>query len=308
MTLRSFSLAIHGGAGVIRKELYSGSELKAYRNALKEVVEIGGRILNKGGSAQEAVVACVMKLEDLPMFNAGKGSVFASDGSIEMDACLMCGKTLNAGGVTKVTVIKNPILAAKLVMEKTNHRLIAGKSIEELAREYGLQTEPKEYFITQKRYEQFVKAKQVGKMSLDHGSDSNTVGAVALDTNSNLAAATSTGGMTLKMGGRVSDTSILGAGNYANNETLAISATGTGDEFIRHVSCYDVHAQIIYGNISLEDALRSALDKVKSTGGEGGFIAINKEGDIFMPFNSGGMFRGSMTSEGTVSVGIFADD
>jgi L-asparaginase / beta-aspartyl-peptidase len=220
----------------------------------------------------------------------------------------MCGHTLNSGAVTNVHNVKNPILAAQMVMRYTPHRLISGEHVEELAQIYKLEICDKDYFVTKKRYDQFVKAKKEGIISLEHGNDSNTVGAVARDQNGNLAAATSTGGLTLKHKGRVSDTAILGAGTYANNKTLAISATGTGDEFIRHVAAYDVHAQLQYANLALDKALQNTLDKISKTGGEGGFIAIDKDGNIFMPFNSSGMFRGSIKHNETKQIKIFKEE
>lgn len=286
-------IAIHGGAGLIKKELYSDNQIEEYQKELSRIVELGTRLLVKGETSINVVAAVVSELEDCPLFNAGKGSVFSAEGAIEMDASIMCGKTLACAGVTNITSIRNPILAAKLVMQQTSHRLIAGEGVHQLAQTYGLTMADKEYFFTKHRYDQFLKAKEQGIQSLDHGNDSNTVGAVAIDQQGNLAAATSTGGMNNKLKGRISDSSMIGAGNYANNQTLAISGTGTGDEFIRHVACFDVHAQMLYGNIAIQEALGNTLNKIKASGGQGGFIAIDKNGNIFMPFNSRGMFRAS---------------
>lgn len=293
------SLVIHGGAGAVYPGLYSEDEIKAYNQALQKTLDIGFEVLKNKGSAIDAVTAAVIELENNPLFNAGRGSVLCADGRIQMDAALMCGSTGECGGVTLVENIQNPILAARAVMEKTPHRLFGAKDAENLAKHFGLELKPPEYFRTPKRVEQLEDAKKRNTIELDHDSDnSHTVGAVAVDAKGNLAAATSTGGMTNKKPGRVSDTSIIGAGTYADNQSLAISCTGTGDVFIQNVSSYDAHALMAYKGLGLDEACQQVLEKIKLRGGNGGVIAVNKQGKHFFGFNSGGMFRGVRNSEG----------
>lgn len=299
------SLVIHGGAGSVHPGLYSEDEIKSYEIALQKVLDIGFRVLEQKGSAIDAVTAAVCELEDVPLFNAGRGSVLCADGRIQMDAAIMCGESEGCGGVTLVESIQNPILAARLVMEKTPHRLFGGKDAELLAQKYDLAMKPFDYFCTEKRAEQLKDAQKRNSIELDHDGDSHTVGAVAVDINGNVAAATSTGGMTNKKPGRVSDTSIVGAGTYANNKSLAISCTGTGDVFIQNVSSFDAHALIHYKGMDLDSACQVVLDKVKEKGGNGGLIAVNSQGQHFMGFNSGGMFRGVRNSNGQNSYAIF---
>jgi L-asparaginase / beta-aspartyl-peptidase len=301
------TLAIHGGAGALPKNLYSENEIQSYQSALKESLEAGYSILSQGGSAIDAVVKAVELMEDCPLFNSGRGSVLTSDGRVQMDATLMCGQTTSSGSVTLVESIKNPIKAARLVMKKTPHRLLGGADAEKFAKENGLEIRPKEYFITPKRVEQLHLAQTKGQILLDHDStdNSNTVGAVALDLKGDLAAATSTGGLTNKYPGRVSDSSIVGAGTYANNETLCISATGTGDVFIQNVSCFDAHALMAYKGFDLTESCNEVLKKLASRGGNGGVIALDKKGDYFLGFNSGGMFRALKSSTGIEIVEIF---
>lgn len=304
------ALAIHGGAGAISRDLYSEEEIKEYKEALFHGLRSGYSLLEKGGSAVDVVSQAVKILEDFPIFNAGRGSVLAADGRIQMDASIMCGKTFRCGAVTLVEKVKNPIMAARLVMERTPHRILGGADADRFAFENGLEMEEADYFKTEHRAEQLKEAQERGMIQLDHdpgdgGDNSNTVGAVALDAKGNLAAATSTGGLTNKMPGRVSDSSIIGSGTYANNDTLAISATGTGDVFIQNVSCYDAHALMAYGKVPLAEACDQILSRVHLRDGRGGVIALTRSGEVFMGFNSGGMFRGFKASDGREEVGIF---
>lgn len=300
------ALVIHGGAGAISSDLYSEEELKEYKNTLSRSLQSSYSLLEKGATAIDAVSQAVRILEDCPMFNSGRGSVLCSDGRVQMDASIMCGKTLNCGAVTLVEEVKNPIMAARLVMERTPHRMLGSKDADQFARENGLDMATQDYFKTRRRVDQLIEAQKHGEIKLDHdGDDSHTVGAVALDAKGNLAAATSTGGLTNKMPGRVSDSSIIGAGTFAHNETLAISATGTGDVFIQNVSCYDAHALMAYGKANLSEACSQILAKVHLRDGTGGVIAVTRAGEVFMGFNSGGMFRGAKTSQGREEVEIF---
>lgn len=300
MSNPTYSIAIHGGAGSIDLSQYSENEILEHKNVLGLSLEAGFKSLKDGDTAINAVINAVKILEDSPLFNAGKGSVVGHSGLIEMDASIMCGKTLSVGGATCVKRIKNPIVLAEKIRSGSIHSLLSGDGAEEFAFQSGLTFEDKSYFYVQKRLNQWRKVKDNKDSYLDHSNlATSTVGAVALDINGDLAAATSTGGMTNKLFGRVSDTSIIGAGNYANNKTLAISGTGMGDYFIRNVFCYDVSALMEYQNHSLEKASIIALKKLKDLGGEGGLIAISKTGEIYLGFNSKGMFRGYKTPEKT---------
>lgn len=300
------SLVIHGGAGVLPANVYTSEEIGEYKACLKESLRLGFSVLKDKGSAMDAVVAAVQVLEDSPLFNAGRGSVLNSAGDIQMDASIMCGATGRCGGVTLVEHIKNPILAAKMVMTKTPHRLLGGRDLEALAQKHQLEFEQKNYFKTERRAAQLREAQLEGSILLDHdnGDNSNTVGAVALDHLGNLAAGTSTGGMTNKFPGRISDSSIIGAGTYANNETLAVSGTGTGDVFIQNVSCFDAHALMLYSNLSLTESCNKVLEKLRKAGGHGGLIALNTRGEAFLGFNTGGMFRGLIQDNGRLEVSI----
>ncbi len=284
------ALAIHGGAGLLNPNDYTEKKLDEYFETLKESLIKGHEVLEKGGSAMEAVISSIMVLEDCPLFNAGRGGVFAENGIVELDASIMDGKSLNAGAVTCVHKIKNPILAAKEVLNFSPHVMLSGNGAELFAHKRKLELVENNYFQTNHRLSQLENAKKKNKISLDHSF--GTVGAVAIDQNGDLAAGTSTGGLTNKYYGRVSDTSIIGAGNYANNRTCAISGTGTGDPFIKTVLAYDFSCLIEYKNCSMEMAGEIVLNKLKSVGGHGGIIAIDKNGDIHMDFNSTGMFRG----------------
>jgi len=300
-------LLIHGGAGAIRRENHSEEEMDEYKKALSLSLEQGFRTLSEGRSAEEAVVEAVKVLEDCPLFNSGKGSVLCSDGRVQMDASIMCGQNSDCGAVTLVEQIKNPILMARYVMRHTPHRILGSKDADALARELGFEMESQDYFVTEKSKFHLIEAKKKGLIQLDHdeGDSSQTVGAVALDQNGNLAAATSTGGLTNKFPGRVSDSSIPGAGTFANNKTLAFSATGTGDIFIQNMSGFDAHSQMLYGKASLSEACQSVLEKVKSKGGRGGVLGLTSSGQSFMGFNSLGMFRGMKGSDGSFQIEVF---
>lgn len=300
------SLAIHGGAGIMSRDAFTAQEYEAYRSALSQVLTESYSALEDKMSAVEVVALAVKTLEDCPLFNAGRGSVLDAQGNISMDASIMCGRSLEVGGVADCMRLKNPVLAAKWVMENSPHVVLAGRWLEEYLGERGFELESQDYFRTEKRYEQYKKAKMSGKILMDHWvGDSNTVGAVAKDYSGNLAAATSTGGLTGKFPGRISDTCVVGAGNYANNETCAISGTGTGDVFLRMSFCYDVHAQMLYKSRSIEESGRHSLKTLSRLGGIGGLIAVNKAGEIVMDHNSEGMFCASQQQGAQQIIHIF---
>lgn len=302
-----WSIVVHGGAGTFNPEDYTDAELSDYKKVLTLALEAGAEILKFQGHAIEAVCAAVCVLENSALFNAGKGSVFSHHGKNEMDASVMNGLDLNSGAVSGVERIKNPILAAKAVLDHSEHRFFAGEGAQVFARKYGVASVDPSYFVTGKRWTQMQKNILQNKVSLDHQSKKmGTVGAVAFDGFGNLAAATSTGGLTNKAAGRVSDSSIIGAGTYANNQSIALSATGTGDVFIKLNLAYDVHAQMYYQKVNAKDALANALTKLKEHGGNGGFIGIDKDQNIHMPFISTGMFRGFKTSKGELEIKVFS--
>ena len=296
-------IAIHGGAGTILKAGMTEEKEKLYKQSLHEALVEGWRLIEKGESSVDAVVKAVEILENNPLFNAGKGSVFTNSGNHEMDASVMEGRFLNAGCISSVNNIKNPVLLAKKVMENSNFVYLSGKGAEDFARKQNLIFEKDEYFFTQIRYDQYLKALKEDKTFLDHtvfdGIENNgdekkfgTVGAVALDKAGDLAAATSTGGLTNKKFGRVGDSPVIGSGTYANNNTCAVSCTGEGEFFLRTVCAYDVSAMMEYGKLSLEEACNEIVHrKLVSINGEGGLIAIDKDCNISMPFNSKGMYR-----------------
>ena len=304
-----FALAIHGGAGTIARASLTLPEEKQYRTALEVALTIGYDFLRDGGAALDAVEAAVRSLEDCPLFNAGRGAVFTHDGHHEMDAAIMDGQHRLAGAVAGVRQVQNPIRAARLVMETTEHVLLGYPGADNLAREHGLPLQPVEYFFTQKRYDQLQDAIASGKMQLDHAADPNwkkgTVGAVARDQYGHLAAATSTGGMTNKRYSRIGDTPLIGAGTWADAR-CAISCTGNGEYFIRAVAAYDVACLMEYKDLSLEEACRVVVqDKLAPVGGEGGLIAVDAAGNVTLPFNSEGMYRASRTEGGETLVAIY---
>lgn len=312
--MHNYALAIHGGAGTILKSTMTPEKELAYKNGLQDAIEAGEGILKSGGSAFDAVETAIIKLENNPLFNAGKGAVFTNNGTHEMDASIMNGKDLMAGAVAGVQGVKNPIALARAVMEQSEHVLLTGNGAMEFAKKVNAPFENEEYFFVQLRYDQLQQAKQSNIMILDHTEDKiehgekkfGTVGCVALDLNGNLAAGTSTGGMTNKKFGRVGDSSIIGAGTYANNNTCAISCTGHGELFIRSVVAYDISCLMEYKNLSLKEACDVVvMDKLVKIGGEGGLIALDAKGNIVLPFNSEGMYRASKKQNEDIFIGIY---
>lgn len=323
------ALAIHGGAGTILRSQMTPALEAEYRGGLETALRIGWSILSAGGHSLDAVEATVRSLEDFPLFNAGRGSVFTHEGEVELDAAIMDGRTRRAGGVAFVKNIRNPISLARLVMEQTEHALLAGEGANHFAEQMGVETAPDEYFFTEHRWLQFQEALAAGRVQLDHTVDmrkqddidraetqpfSNspqarpmgTVGAVACDSNGNLAAGTSTGGMTNKKFGRVGDSALIGAGTYAD-ETCAVSCTGHGEFFMLAVSAYDVAARMKYAGQPLEQAAQGAIDYLTSINGEGGLISVDASGKVALPFNSEGMYRGYIEADGKINVEIYGD-
>jgi L-asparaginase / beta-aspartyl-peptidase len=308
------AFAVHGGAGTIDPSQMTPEREKEYRAGLETALKTGYAILQGGGSSLDAVEAAVRTLEDNPHFNAGKGAVFTSAGENELDASIMDGKTQKAGAVASVRRIKNPINLARLVMEKSPHVLLDCAGAEAFAKEQGVELVDPKYFFTQERWDELQKklkgaTKQAGgsgKQFIISDQDSHsTVGAVALDQQGNLAAATSTGGMTNKRPGRIGDSPIIGAGTYANNGTCAISATGDGEYFIRAVVAYEVSALMEYRGLPLQAAAEAAIKKVGDLGGTGGLIAVDRNGEIAMPFNTSGMYRGRVDPTGKFVIEIY---
>lgn len=299
------ALAIHGGAGTILRSQMTPDLESEYRNGLENALRAGWEILEKGGASLDAVEAAVVSLEDFPLFNAGRGSVFTHDGRQEMDASIMDGRNLKAGAVAAVRNIKNPIKLARQVMERTKHILLSGDGAADLAASVGVETATDEYFFTEHRWLQYQEALGAGRVQLDHAKPIGTVGAVACDSNGRLAAATSTGGMTNKKFGRVGDTPLIGAGTYAD-DTCAVSCTGHGEYFILGVSAFDVAARMRYKGLSLADAARETIERQTEIGGEGGLIAVDANGNITLPFNSEGMYRGYVNNRG-MNTAIYSD-
>ncbi len=304
--MKDIILAVHGGAGTISRSSMTPDKEKAYKSALEGALKTGFLLLKDGASALDAVQAAVMSLENCPLFNAGRGSVFTHDGTHEMDAAIMEGKHLKAGAVAGVRNIKNPVLLARNVMDKSEFVLLSGKGAEDFALLNEIPSAEAEYFFDQLRYDQLLESHGTGKTQLDHTDKKfGTVGAVAYDKHGNLAAATSTGGMTNKRFSRIGDSPIIGAGTYANNQTCAISCTGHGEFFIRSVVAYDVSCLMEYKGLSLDDACNLVVNKkLKGIGGEGGLIAVDNLGNVCLPFNSEGMYRGWM-SEKEKNVSIY---
>ncbi len=303
-------IAIHGGAGAITRAAMSAEKEQCYLKALEDIVASGQAILAAGGSALDAVTEAVRLLEECPLFNAGKGAVFTHQGTHELDASIMDGRTLNAGAISCVNHIRNPILTARKVLEVSPHVMFTGVGAENFARDNGQEMVGAEFFFTQERYDQLQRAiaADTGVM-LDHDGAAltdtpsgdpldpdrkfGTVGAVAMDAFGNLAAATSTGGMTNKQAGRVGDSPIIGAGCYASNRTVAVSCTGTGEVFMRTLAAYDVAALMDYAGLTLQQASdKVVMEKLVALGGSGGMIAIDHLGNVALPFNSEGMYRG----------------
>ncbi len=308
--MKNFSIAIHGGAGTLVKGMMTPELETQYKNALQMALDKGYLILEQGKSAVEAVEQAVKVLEDSPLFNAGKGSVFTATETHEMDASIMDGKTLNAGAVSLITGIKNPISLAKDVMEKSEHVFLAGEGAMQFAKLLNYIIETPDYFYDEFRHKQWLEIKDTNSFQLDHSTKKDskfgTVGAVACDQNGNIAAATSTGGMTNKKWGRVGDSPMIGAGNYANNKTCAISCTGSGEFFIRGVVAYDVACLMEHKNMSLEDASNEVINKrILEIKGDGGLIAVDTQGNIAMPFNTEGMYRACKSSNRNDEVSIY---
>lgn len=337
------TLVIHGGAGTITRALMTPEKEKAYQEALNKALDAGYTVLKRGGTALDAVEASVRFMEDSPLFNAGKGAVFTHDGRNELDAAIMDGRTLAAGSLAGVTVVRNPITAARAIMEKSEHVLLTGPGAEQFAREKGLDIVPPSYFYTEARHQQLEKAlaaerkpgtpdqlnapstgpekpekvkikQKAGKPQgavlpetqiFTEGKKYGTVGAVALDQFGNLAAATSTGGMTNKRYGRVGDAPIIGCGTYADNQSCAVSCTGWGEYFIRATVARDIAARMEYGQQPLQQAAQATIDKVAKLGGDGGLIALDRAGNIALPFNSEGMYRAYIRGNGERQVLIY---
>ena len=314
METKKFGLVIHGGAGTIERSNMTPEKEREYRAGLERALKAGYEILKRGGSSLDATEAAVRVLEDDLHFNAGRGSVFTSAGTNEMDAAIMDGKTLAAGAVAVLKHVKNPISFARFVMEKSGHVMMDGEGAEVFAKENGIELVDEKYFFTQERWDALQKIKaaekkhtgSAGKAFIITDQDRHgTVGAVALDKNGNLAAATSTGGTTNKRPGRVGDSPIVGAGTYANNATCAVSATGDGEYFIRASVGHDISAMMEYRGMSLEEAAQAVLDKVAKLGGTGGLIAIDRKGNVALPFNTSGMYRGYVDPNGKFVVEIY---
>lgn len=339
---KNITLVIHGGAGTITRKNMTLEKEKAYRDALNQALQTGYAVLKRGGTSMDAVEATIRVMENSPLFNAGKGAVFTHDGRNELDASVMDGKTLKAGAIAGVTTIKNPISSARRVMDKSEHVMMIGSGAEAFAKAQGMELVDPKYFHTEARWQGLQRALQEEKVQLDHtetpakpapatapkgrnaeppktgaiiddnifieGKKYGTVGCVALDQFGNLAAGTSTGGMTNKRYGRVGDAPIIGAGTYANNATCAVSATGHGEYFIRSVVGYDISALMEYKGLSVKNAADEVvMKKLVERGGEGGVIALDSNGNFAMPFNSEGMYRGYIKADGTSEVLIYKD-
>jgi len=296
-----YAMVIHGGAGTILKKNMTAEKEANYTETLNEALSIGEAILKSGRSSLEAVTETIKFMENSPLFNAGKGAVFTNQGTNELDASIMSGHDKSAGAVGGVTNIKNPILAARALMEKSEHVMMVGKGAEAFSESQGIETIDPSYFKTESRWNSLQKSlekeKTMGSIqSSDSSSKFGTVGAVALDKNGNIVAGTSTGGMTNKRYNRIGDSPIIGAGTYADNNTCGVSCTGHGEYFIRYAVAYDVSAMMEYKNVSLEKAAGTIVnEKLKKAGGSGGLIALDKHGNISMPFNTAGMYRGYVT-------------
>ncbi len=303
-------LAVHGGAGVLTREVVTPSIEQKYLLRLEAALKAGYQVLKSGKSSLDAVVAAIKVLENSPLFNAGKGAVFTHEGRIELDASIMDGSTGRAGAVACVTTIKNPITGARAVMERSPHVLLMGKGADRFARQVGLPVVEPSYFFTQRQWERLKKIlreeRQRGKAAPERQQKFGTVGAVARDIAGNLAAGTSTGGMLNKQFGRVGDSPIIGAGTYASNDTCAVSATGHGEYFMRCVTAYDIAALMKYAKLPLAQAAHQVIHQsLEQAGGKGGVITLDAHGNCAMPFNSEGMYRGCITADGTVAVAIF---
>ncbi|RXJ52534.1 isoaspartyl peptidase/L-asparaginase family protein [Gelidibacter gilvus] len=314
-----FAIVIHGGAGTILRKNMSPEDEAAYNAKLEEAIRVGHDILKNGGSSLDAVEKTINVLENSPLFNAGKGAVFTNAGINELDASIMDGKNLDAGASAGTKTVKNPINLARAVMEKSPHVMLSGEGAEQFAKEQGLEIVDPSYFYTEARFKALerVKASEENETARDKSafydptikdSKFGTVGCVALDKNGNLAAGTSTGGMTNKRWGRIGDAPIIGAGTYANNATCAVSSTGWGEYFIRAMVAHDISALMDYKGMSLQEAAKEVIQKkVPDLGGDGGIIAVDKDGNMVMEFNTEGMYRASMDASGNLTIGIYKD-
>lgn len=303
-------LVIHGGAGTIRRADMSADAEKQYRDALAAALRTGQKILLEGGSSLDAVEATIRVLEDHPLFNAGRGAVFTHDGRNEHDASIMEGATRRAGAVAGVSIIRNPISAARAVMEKSPHVMLSGRGAELFATQQGLEVVDPSYFWTESRWKALSRALQLESAVADVPLEfrSGTVGAVALDRSGNLAAATSTGGMTNKRWGRIGDSPVIGAGTFADNDTCAVSATGHGEYFIRWAVAHEIASLMRYGGRTVGEAARNVVhEQLASAGGDGGVIALDRNGNFALEFNSEGMYRGWIRADGDPNVAIFRD-
>ena len=298
----NFGIAIHGGAGTILKSEMTKEKEQSYRDGLQRSIDTGYSLLEKGASSLEAVEAAIVSMEDNPLFNAGKGAVFNARGQHEMDASIMDGKTLNAGAIAAVRNLKNPIILAHKVLNYSDHVLLIGEGACDFAERHNIEFEKDEYFYDVQRYQQWQSIKDTSSFQLDHSKEKKslgTVGAVALDKHGNLAAGTSTGGMTNKKFGRVGDSPIIGAGNYANNLTCAVSCTGSGEYIMRGMIAYDISCLMRYKNLALDEACRQAIEHLTVLDGDGGVVAIDANGNMAMPFNCEGMYRAYKNMSGT---------
>jgi len=308
-----FAIAIHGGAGTIQRSDFSAEQETAYKQKLAEAVEAGHAVLANGGEAMDAVITAIQVLEASPFFNAGVGAVYTFDGTHELDASIMNGANLAAGAVAGVTTVKSPIALARAVMEQSVHVMLSGNGAEQFAQQQGLELVDNSYFNTEARYQQLLRAKQrlgvadyQAYLALDDQFKYGTVGAVALDKHGNLAAGTSTGGMTAKRWGRVGDAPIIGAGTWADNASCAVSATGHGEYFIRYHVAADICARVKYQGVDIVTAGDTVIHEVLlSAGGTGGVIIIDRQGNVHMPFNTQGMYRAQRIGNQQTEVAIY---
>lgn len=302
-----YAIVIHGGAGVMSKERMNEEVRAEYKAKLNEALQLGEKMLKEGAAATDVVVKVINVMENSPLFNAGKGAVFTHEGVNELDASIMEGNTLNAGAVAGVRDIKNPINAARAVMDKSEHVMLSGAGASEFAKEQGLEIVPNKYFYTERRYQSL---QQLLKRERERREKDNmgTVGCVVLDTHGNLTAGTSTGGMTNKKYGRIGDSPIIGAGTYANNKTCALSCTGHGEYYIRLGFARDISALMEYRRLDVDEACREEIKKLSELGGTGGVIAMDARGNIAMEFNTSGMFRGYIKSSGEKEIAIFKNE
>ncbi len=303
-TPKKYALVLHGGAGVMSEKSMTPEIQSAYIAVLNRALFVGDSVLSAGGTSMDAVVNTIRVMEDSPLFNAGKGAVFTHDGTVELDASVMDGKTLGAGAVAGITDVRNPIMLARTVMEKSEHVFLTGKGASQFAVEQGFKLVPNSYFQTEKRYQQLqelLKKEREAGINDKHG----TVGCVALDHLGNIAAGTSTGGMTNKKYGRIGDAPVIGAGTYANNSTGGFSCTGHGEYYIRLGFSRDISAMMEYKQLDVQKACQAEIEKLTKLGGTGGVIGLDKAGNVAMEFNTSGMFRGYIKSNGEKQIAIF---